>query len=164
MAADPRRPQPPKTAPPPGTTAERAVVLISIMDRLAALLTRELDATRRGALAELPVLQGEKRELGARLDEIGRLVRLDRAGLAALDPDLFRRLRDAGARLGQIVEADLRTLDVRAEAQKRVVEVVVKTVNQERRAGAAYGQLRKGFMPRATRQPAGGASTFSATL
>lgn len=167
MALDPRRSSPApaaKTPPAAGTVAERAVVLISIMDRLSVLLARELDAIRRDALAEVSALQGEKRDLGARLDEIGRLLRLDRAGMASLGPEVLGRLRDSGARLAQVVDADLQTLDVRAEAQKRVVEVVVKTVNQERRAEAAYAQSRKGFVPKATRQPAGRASTFSATL
>lgn len=157
-------PAKPAVQPPPGTAAERAEVLISVMERLGGLLSRELDALRRGALPEIVALQGEKRDLGTRFDEIGRLLRLDRAGLAALSPDLLARLKSSGARFADIAHVSRETLDIAAEAQKWVVEVVVKTVNQDRKADAAYSRSRPGFVPRATRPPPGRPATYSITL
>jgi len=153
-----------RPAPMPGTPTERAEVLVSVMERLGALLARELDAARCRRYAEITALQGEKRDLTKRLDEIGRLVRLDRTGLAALAPDLTARLKDSGERLGALILTSAETLMIQAEAQKWVVDVAVKGANQKQRADTAYGKLQRGFAPRAVRAGAAGPTTFSATL
>ena len=155
----------PSPVAPPGSTAERAQVLISVMDRLGDLLGRELELVRSGALGGVNALQADKRALTTRLDEIGRLVRLDSAGLSALPADLLARLKESGDRLRRLTAASAERLDIQAQGQKCVVDVVVKTVNQDRRADAAYGQARKGFVShQGPRLTAGPSATFNTTL
>jgi hypothetical protein len=134
------------------------------MDRLAKLLTDELEAVHEGALDRVAAIQADKQKLAARLDETGRLLRIDRAGLAGLEPELRAALEQSSRRLGEITQASAEQLDIQGRAQKCVVDVVVKTVNHERRAELAYSQLRKG-VARPIRKPVPcGSTTFSATL
>ncbi len=146
------------------TPAERAQTLISVMHRLSDVMALELESVRNGALDRVAAIQADKRALAARLDEVGRLLRLDRAGLGGLPPELQLALVESSRRLGEITMASAELLDIQGRAQKCVVDVVVKTVNHERRAVAAYGQLRKG-VAKPTRAPASqGSMTFNATL
>ena len=144
MAAPPRPGLPAKpAAKPAGSPAERAEVLVSVMDRLAGVLAREMDLVRCGVLAGVTALQTDKRELTGRLDEVGRLLRLDRAGLAALPPDLLERLRQSARRLAELTAASADQLSIQVAAQTCILEVVVRTVKQGRRSETAYGQLGK---------------------
>ncbi|MEI6559602.1 MAG: hypothetical protein WCO00_14460 [Rhodospirillaceae bacterium] len=160
------RPPPPSPppAPPPPSLAERAAVLIGVIDRLSALLGRECDAVTRGALSELEGLQGDKRDLAGRFDEIGRLVRLDKAGLAALPADLLAQLKESSRRLREITQVNVGMLDIEAAARKSVIAVAVRTVNHERQAAAAYAGLRQGYLSKTTRAPPGRSTTLNATL
>jgi hypothetical protein len=146
------------------TPTERAQNLIAVMDRLTDVMTLELDAVRKGALERVATIQAEKRALATRFDEVGRLLRLDRAGLAGLPPDVRTALNDASRRLGEVTMASAELLDIQGRAQKCVVDVVVKSVNHERRAVTAYGQLRKGIARPARAPASSGSMTFSATL
>lgn len=161
------QPQPvqaPPPAPPVPSVAERVEVLIGVNECLTALLARERQAVERRALAEVAALQEEKRRLALRFDEIGRLVRLDKAGLAALAPDLKDRLRESSWRLAEATAASVQTLDIEAAARKSVIDVVVKTVNHERKSEAAYAGCRRGYAPKVARPLPGRSSTLNATL
>jgi len=154
----------PSAAPPVPSVAERVEVLIGVNDRLAALLVREREAVERRSLAEVAALQEEKRRLALRFDEIGRLVRLDKAGLTALAPELMARLRESSWRLAEATATNVQTLDIQAAARKSVIDVVVKTVNHERKSEAAYAGCRRGYAPKAARPAPGRSSTLNATL
>ena len=173
MAALPNRSQPRMPSspaagaspPPVQNPVERAEVLIGISERLAALLLRERAAVERRALAEVAALQADKRSLAARFDEIARLVRLDKAGLAALPPDLLGRLQESSRLLADATRANAETLDVQALARRSVIDVAVKAANQERRAVAAYASGRPGSLPpKISRLPTPRSSTFNTTL
>jgi len=178
MAAFPPRPPAPSRMVPAGprtasgtpkpvlqeTPAERAQALVLVMNRLTDLMALELDAAQQGALDRVAALQTEKQALATRLDETGRLLLIHRAGLAGLAPELLTALEQSSHRLDQITRANAEFLDIQGRAQKCVVDVMVKTLNHERRAGTAYAQLRKG-VARPTRAAAPcGSTTFSATL
>ncbi len=160
----PPPPPVPATPVPVPSTAERVEVLIGVNDRLAALLARERDAVERQALSEVAALQADKRRLATRFDEIARLVRLDKAGLAALPPDLMARLRESSWRLGEVTAANAQALDTQAAARKSVIDVVVKAVNHERRSEAAYAGCRQGYAPKAARALPARSSTLNTTL
>ena len=160
----PRQVPAPAPSPPVPSVAERVEVLIGVNDRLAALLVRESKAVERRALAEVAALQEEKRRLALRFDEIARLVRLDKAGLAALEPELTARLRESSWRLAEATAANVQALDIQAAARKSVIDVVVRSVNHERKSEAAYAGCRKGYAPKAARMPPGRSATFNATL
>ncbi|MEI7609728.1 MAG: hypothetical protein WCJ64_20295 [Rhodospirillaceae bacterium] len=163
--SQPPPPPPPAAAPPPvPNTAERVEVLITVNTSLAALLARECDAANRRALAEVAALQDEKRRLAQRFDEIGRLVRLDKAGLAALPPELMARLKESSWRLAEATSANVQALDIQAAARKSVIDVVVKAVNHQRLSEAAYAGCRQGYPPKITRAPPGRALSLNATL
>ncbi len=146
------------------TLAQKAALLISVMDRLTEVIGSELEAVRCSAHARVKSLQSAKQDLYGRLDEVGRLLRLDRAGLAALPLELLARLGESSRKLHVLTAASLELLDTQVEAQKCVVDVVVKTVNHERRTEAAYGRMRSGFVPQTAPLPRGRSSTYSATL
>ena len=160
----PKPEPPPNAAPPVPSIGERVEVLIGVNDRLAAVLVRERDALERRALAEVAALQADKRALATRFDEIGRLVRLDKAGLATLPPETMARLRESSWRLAEATSASVQSLDIHAAARKAVIEVVVKTVNHERQAEAAYAGLRKGYVPKTPRAPPGRSMSLNTTL
>ncbi len=160
----PPAPEPSAAAPPPPALAERVEVLIAVSDRLAALLVRESAALERRALGEVAALQPDKRALAARFDEVGRLVRLDKTGLAGLAPELMARLKDASWRLCEATAVNVKELDVQAAARKSVIEVVVKSVNHERQAETAYASLGRGYVPKSTRAPPSRSMTINTTL
>ena len=172
MAAVPNRSQPRMPSSPAAAKpvpaqnpVERVEVLIGISERLAALLQRERAAVERRALAEVTALQADKRGLAARFDEIARLVRLDKAGLAALPPELMERLHESSRRLADATRANAETLDVQALARRSVIDVAVKAANQEIRAVAAYASGRPGGLsPKVARLPTPRSSTFNTTL
>ncbi len=164
MAALPSRPTPAAKEVPSGSPTDRARALLAVMTRLSDLMIGELEAVRCGALDRVAGLQAEKRALATKLDETGRLLRLDRTGLAGLPPEVRRALDETGRRLAAITMASAETLDIQGRAQKCVVDVAVKTVEQDRRAGIAYAQGRKGISGAGRRAPPAGSSTFSATL
>ncbi|MEI8394324.1 MAG: hypothetical protein WCF85_06275 [Rhodospirillaceae bacterium] len=149
---------------PAGTPAERVMVLISIMDRLHEVLERELDLARSDALTGVIALQADKLALTGRLDEIGRVVRLDRAGLAGLAPELMNRLKESGMRLNRTTAASADFFSIQAAASKAVIDVLVRSVNRDHRVEAAYSRQCTGYMPRGPRPSTTGAMTFTATL
>ncbi len=160
---EPPPPAPPAPQPPP-STAERVEVLITVNDRLAALLVREREALERRAVAEVAGLQADKRGLAARFEEIGRIVRLDKAGLGALPAEVMGRLRESSWQLAAATAANVQTLDIQAAARKSVIDMVVRTVNHERQSEAAYAGCRRGYAPKSPRAPPPRSTTLNTTL
>ena len=153
---------PPEPQPP--SVIERVELLIKVSDRLASVLAREAIALERKALSEVSALQPEKRSLSARFDEIGRLIRLDKASLMNLAPDYMARLREESWRLCEITSANVKALDVQSAARKSMIEVVVKSVNLERQAETAYAGLSRGYVPRSARTAGERSMTINTTL
>lgn len=123
---------------------ERAQLLIALMERLADLLQRETEAISAREPARFNALAADKQKLAGRMEELGRLVRLDRAGLAGLPVELRQRLRETGQHLDQLSAANEAALRLYAEAQRSVVDVVVGAVNRERGANASYAAMARG--------------------
>lgn len=132
---DVRFPQPAK-APPAGvpkTAQERACALIDLMGRMTALLRRETEAVRaRRPTAELAQYAREKQPMSLVYEEVSRLLRVDREGLANLPADIKTALRDASTTLRDATEENAEALRVGGAAQKLVVDTVVGAINRAR--------------------------------
>lgn len=153
----------------PKTAEERAVALTDLMERLASHLVQETRSIRSLDFAALPRLVKEKEPMALVIEEMGRLLRIDRAGFAALPPSLLSRLKEANAALNLASEDNAAALRRMAASQRLLVDTVVGVVNQGRRLDhPAYGPAAAGMRAplghRAAHQaPVAGPAT-SATL
>lgn len=126
----------------PSDPLERIRLLLVLSSRISDLLERETAATRARRWNDLSALQGEKRALVRRYDELARLVRLNRDALIALPPELLERLVASTEHLDTLAHDSAIFLDRSAEAQRRVVDVTVRTTTQHRSAANAYIRAR----------------------
>ncbi|CAO3373770.1 flagellar basal-body protein [Azospirillum argentinense] len=163
---DVRFPQPSKApaANLPKNAEERAAALIELMDRLSAHLARETEAVMRHCTsAELARLGREKQPMMLVYEEVSRLLRVDREGMAALPDEAKAALREATRGLYEASAANADALRRNSAAQKILVDTVVGAINRARQTTTpAYGTAP--VPPRATYiTPSHGPST-SATL
>lgn len=126
----------------PESPVDRVRLLLSLSARLTPLLEQEAAAFQARRWREAAALQEEKRTLVGRYDDVARLVRLDKTGLARLSPDLLDRLTQETARLDTLAHNSAITLERGAEAQRRVLDVTVRAANQSRTAASAYIRAR----------------------
>lgn len=168
---DVRFPSPKPAAPPPAlpkTALERATALSGLMRRLAAHLDRE-SAAVRGRLppAEILRMARDKQPMVLVYEEVSRLLRVDREGLAGLPPEVKRELAEATRQLAASAAANTETLKINSDAQQMMVDTLVGAVNRARQSqpGVAYGPGAGGFRqpPRGYGPPKHGPAT-SATL
>lgn len=142
---DVRFPQPDKkTAPPPNlpkNAEERAVALIDLMGRMSAHLRRETDAVRRRcSVAELTRLASEKQPMMLVYEEVSRLLRVDREGMANLPDAVKGKLREATRALYEASAENADVLQRNGAAQKTLVDTVVGAINRARQVTTvAYG-------------------------
>ncbi|WP_448203196.1 flagellar basal-body protein [Azospirillum sp. sgz302134] len=132
---DVRFPQPGKKAQPalPKNAEERATALVELMGRLAAHLQRETAAVRRRcSTAELARLAKEKQPMTLVYEEVSRLLRVDREGMANLPDETKARLREATRALYEASADNADTLRRNGEAQKILVDTVVDAINHAR--------------------------------
>lgn len=133
---DVRFPPAAQKAPPanlPKNALERATALVDLMGRMAALLTRETEAVRtRRPTAELAKIAREKEPMSLVYEEVSRLLRVDREGMAALPPELKVSLKEAAGALYAASAENAEALRMGSEAQKLVVDTVVGAVNRAR--------------------------------
>lgn len=152
---------------PPKNAQERAVALIDVAARLTALIERETGILNgRHASSELGRLADEKRPLSIAYDELSRLLRIDRQGMAALPTELKERLSAAGQELATLCATNAERLRGAAEAQQVVVDALVAGINRLRnqQPGVAYGPVASSVSPlRGYGAPTRGHAT-SATL
>ena len=134
---DVRFPQPGKKTPSanlPKNAEERAAALIELMGRLSANLCREAE------VVELARLAKEKQPMMLVYEEVSRLLRVDREGMANLPDDTKAKLRAATR---DLYDASARNADVlrrNSGAQKILVDTVVNAINQARQVTTvAYG-------------------------
>lgn len=168
---DIRLPQQPKQGSSnlPKNAEERAVALVDLMERLAALLDRETAAVRSNRMADYAALIKDKQPVGLVVEEMGRLLRIDRAGLASLPPQLKAQLRAANHALMQALGDNVEALRRRGNAQGLLVETIVGAINCNRQHNhTSYGPEAAGYASPIGRRrgyfaPAHGPST-SATL
>lgn len=137
-------PDKPKSAPAslPKTAEERATALIGLMERLAAHLDRETAAVReRRPAAELTQLAKDKQPMVLVYEEVSRLLRVDRDGMAKLPAPIKQRLNEVTRALSDSADANATTLRLRENAQQMLVDTVVAAVNRARQSqpGVAYG-------------------------
>lgn len=141
---DVRFPQPGKKAPAanlPKDAGERAEALIELMGRLSAHLRREAEAVeRRCTGAELARLAREKQPMMLVYEEVSRLLRVDREGMANLPDGTKARLRAATRDLYESSAVNADVLRRNSGAQKILVDTVVNAINQARQVTTvAYG-------------------------
>lgn len=133
---DVRFPQPAKSAPAPNlpkNAEERATALVDLMGRLAAHLRRETAAVRNRRFgAELTEIAREKQPMALVFEEISRLLRIDREGMAKLPPELKGKLKDATRALYEASAENAELLRRNGEAQQVLVDTVVGAVNRAR--------------------------------
>jgi len=142
---DVRFPQPDKKAAPPPNlpknAEERATALIDLMGRMSAHLRRETAAVlRRCSGTELARLAQEKQPMTLVYEEISRLLRVDRDGMAKLPDELKGKLREATRALFEASSENAEALQRNSEAQKILVDTVVGAINRARQVTTvAYG-------------------------
>ncbi len=141
---DVRFPQPGKKAPSanlPKNAEERAGALIELMGRLSANLRREAEAVeRRCNTAELARLAKEKQPMMLVYEEVSRLLRVDREGMANLPDDTKAKLRAATRDLYDASAENADVLRRNSGAQKILVDTVVNAINHARQVTTvAYG-------------------------
>lgn len=150
---DIRSPDRPKSGPGnlPKTSLERAEALIDLMTRLADQVEDETRTLARPG-ASLAGVVKRKQPMSLVAEEMGRLLRVDRAGFAALPTETKARLREANTRLHDVTEINIRALQRSGEAQHRLVDLVVRSVNRDRAADHhAYAPNRGRKAPAVTR-------------
>ncbi|HYG88850.1 MAG TPA: flagellar basal-body protein [Azospirillum sp.] len=126
----------------PRNAHERAVALLDVMGRLVSALDRETGLLRgRRPSGELGRLADEKQPLSLAFDELSRLLRIDREGMAGLAPDLKERLAAATQTLLASTAANAEALGGATKVQKILVDAVVAGINRlrEQQPGVAYG-------------------------
>lgn len=136
---DVRFPQPSKAAPAnlPKNAFERATALIDLMGRMTVLLQREAEAVRaHRPSAELARFAREKQPMMLVYEEISRLLRVDRDGVAALPAELKTALKEATGTLYAASADNAEALRIGGLAQKIVVDTVVAAVSRAQKAPA----------------------------
>ncbi|WP_431857978.1 flagellar basal-body protein [Azospirillum sp.] len=126
----------------PRNAEERAVALVDLCARLAQQMDRETAAVRDHRPAEeVMALANGKHPLCIAYEELSRLLRIDRAGMAALAPDLKERLAAATQTLSESARANVHALKLAGETQQTLVDMMVHAMNQLRQTapGVAYG-------------------------
>lgn len=144
---DIRQPRQSKTAPTnlPKSAEERAEALIGLMERLTAHLDAETQALGERRTGDISDLVKAKQPMALVAEEMGRLLRIDRAGLSSLPLDLKERLRTAVRALNAATDANIGTLDRMTGAQRLLVDTIVGAVNRERKLNhPAYGPMAGG--------------------
>ncbi|MBI1208569.1 MAG: hypothetical protein GC191_14955 [Azospirillum sp.] len=134
----------------PATASERAAALIELAGRLAELLQQEAAAIAGGGTPN--AVGNDRHALIQRYDETARVLRLDRAGLAGLSPELLERLRREARTLAEAAAAHAELLRVASEAQRRTVDGLFRAVNRERTAANGYGRALRGLSPSPARR------------
>lgn len=126
----------------PRNAEERATALVDLCSRLADQMDRETAAVRENRPAEeVMALSNAKHPLCIAYGELSRLLRVDRAGMAALEPDLKDRLAAAMQTLADSTRTNVHVLKYAGEAQQTLVDMMVAAMNQLRKTapGVAYG-------------------------
>lgn len=119
----------------PSTAVERTRMLIDVLDRLAGLLDGDA-APQRGAPTSRR--DTDRQTLVRGFDELGRLLRVDRDGIAAMAPELRDELVTGLTTVRSLAEGNLRALSARVRAQKIIVDTLVRSVGEQRRAEGFY--------------------------
>ena len=126
----------------PRNAEERAVALVDLSARLTAQIDRETAAIREHRpAAELIALATAKHPLCIAYGELTRLLRIDRAGVAALAPELKDRLAAATQALTDSTAVNAHVLHVAGQCQQTLVEAMVSAMNHLRQTepGVPYG-------------------------
>lgn len=151
----------------PKNAEERAETLVDLSKRLATQIERETAAVRaHRPAAEVIALATAKHPLSIAYEELSRLLRIDRAGMAALDPELKERLSVATRALADSTTVNARVLRIAGESQQTLVDAMVTAMNRLRQTqpGVPYGPATASGKPlRGYGAPTRGPAT-SATL
>jgi hypothetical protein len=133
----------------PQNAHERASALIGLMDRLAACIRRESDAIRRRRpVAEIKALVKEKEPMVLVYEEISRLLRVDKEGVAALPVEVKTKLKEAAARLKTAGDDSAGMLRAAEAGQKLLVDTVAAAIGKANgRQTAAYPATAAGGRP-----------------
>jgi hypothetical protein len=126
----------------PRNAEERAVALLDLSARLTAQIERETAAIRsHRPAAEVIALATAKHPLSIAYEELARLLRIDRPGMAALAPELKERLTTATQTLAESTAVNSHVLRVAGESQQTLVDALVTAINRLRQTepGIPYG-------------------------
>ncbi|MBP2298792.1 flagellar basal-body protein [Azospirillum picis] len=119
----------------PKNAQERAIALVELMVRLTALLERESAAVRaRRPAKELAQIVKDKQPMTLVYEEVSRLLRVDRDGLASLPPELKTALKEATGKLYAATADNAEALRVGSAAQKVMVDTVVGVISRQQKA------------------------------
>jgi|GEM_PF-3861402 len=126
----------------PKTATERATALLEMATRLADLIRSEMAAIERGDLRAAAAMVAPKQKLVYGYEELGRQLRVDQAGFAALDDSVKTRLTAASRTIFDLTEQTVRKLRVRSEAQQGLVDFFVRAINTGRQIDGRYATYR----------------------
>lgn len=127
----------------PKNAQERAAALAGLMDRLTEHLDTEAAAVAaRRPAHELAELARTKQPMILVCEELSRMLRVDRDGMAALPAEVKARLKEATRRLTIATADNAATLQRMSGAQQLLVNTLVDATNRYRRTqpGVAYQQ------------------------
>lgn len=156
----------------PRNARERAEALVGLMGRMAAHIDRETNAVRaHRPMAELRALVKDKEPMSLVFEELSRLLRVDRDGMAALPDALKKALKQGSAELRRASTENAAALRYAQDGQRIVVDTLAAAANRmKNRQASAYAATAGGgrAAPRGYGPPAGyvrtPSSTFDTTL
>ena len=126
----------------PRNAQERAEVLLDLCARLTTQIERETAAIRaHRPAAEMIALATAKQPLCIAYGELTRLLRVDRAGMADLAPEMKEQLTAATKALTDSTAVNVHALRIASEAQQTLVDAMVIAMNRLRQTepGVPYG-------------------------
>ncbi len=125
----------------PKNAEERAVALIDVTERLIAVINRETEMLSRPySPADLGQVADKKQPLSFAFDELSRLLRIDRDGMANLAPELKDRLTAMTEALVASATINAEALSIAVKTQKIVAETLVASINllRDQQPGLSY--------------------------
>ena len=116
--------------------------LLAVIDRLAALLAKEVATLKAMRPMDLKALQGDKANLLSAYEAGLKALREGQA--RELTPEQRQGLADAGNRLQQVLAENARALNAVKLANERIIGIVVDAVERENRPLDGYAHLGRG--------------------
>jgi len=116
----------------PKTAEDRALALVDLFERLTNHLAGETEMIEARKTGDLSDLVKAKQPISLVTEEMARLLRIDREGMAGLPLELKERLRDSVRSLQAAVDANIGSLERAVGAQRLLVDTVVHAVNRDR--------------------------------
>jgi hypothetical protein len=119
---------------------ETAVRLSRTIDQLTEVLEAESGSVYAHSTEKMTGFYRDKTSLLADYAaSVSALREAGKGGAVDLPAELSAEIKTKSARLAEAMERNMKALSVAGEASRRVVEVIIEAVRQQRQSGAGYG-------------------------